>query len=202
MTHSDDSGLILPPAIAPIQVILIPIPGAGEAAQKFALEQKHKLVAMGIRVKCDDKEGESAGFKFNKWEVKGVPVRLEIGDKEQKEGVVTMLRRDTMEKSKVQVEEVAAVLASMQKALLARHKKFTEEHTHIVDSYDEFKRIMAGERGFIRSFWCEDKACEDKIKRETKATTRCLPLDAKVEKGSCIGCGKNATHRWLFGQSY
>lgn len=202
MTHSDDSGLILPPAVAPIQVILIPIPGAGESAKKFALEQKHKLESMGIRVKCDDKEGESAGFKFNKWEVKGVPVRLEIGDKEAQEGVVTMLRRDTMEKSKVNVTEVASVLTSMQKELLARHKKFTEEHTHMVDSYDEFKRIMSGERGFISAFWCEDKACEDKIKRETKATTRCLPLDAKEEKGNCISCEKPANHRWIFAQSY
>jgi prolyl-tRNA synthetase len=202
MTHSDDSGLILPPAIAPVQVVIIPIPGASEATAKFALEQKRELKEAGIRVKCDETEGESVGFKFNKWEVRGVPVRLEIGDKEAAEGVVTMLRRDTMEKSKVKISEVAKVLTTMQTELLARHKKFTEEHTHVVDSYDEFKTIMSSVRGFLSAFWCEDKACELSIKKETKATTRCLPLDAKEEKGTCIYCGKEAKHRWLFAQSY
>ncbi len=202
MTHSDDSGLILPPAIAPIQVVIIPIPKSGDHVMKYALAQKEALEAQGIRVKLDDKEGESAGFKFNGWEVKGVPVRLEIGDKEVEEGIVTMLRRDTMEKSKVKTEDVAAVLVSMQKALLEKHKKFTIEHTHIVDSYDEFKRIMEGERGFLSAFWCEDAICEANIKHETKATTRCLPLDTKDEKGVCIACGKPATHRWIFAQSY
>lgn len=202
MTHSDDSGLILPPAIAQYQVVIIPIPKSGESVMAYAKKQKEKLEALGIRVKLDDKDGESAGFKFNQWEVKGVPVRLEIGESEEKEQVVTLARRDTMEKVKAQVGDVAGVLDAMQKDMLARHKIFTEEHTHIVDSYDEFKRIMESERGFLSAFWCEDKACEAKIKQDTKATTRCLPLETKEEKGTCILCGKDASHRWLFAQSY
>lgn len=202
MTHSDDSGLILPPAIAQYQVVIVPIPKSGDSVMAYAKKQKEELEAFGIRVKLDDKDGESAGFKFNQWEVKGVPVRLEIGESEEKEQVVTLVRRDTMEKVKAQIGDVAGVLDAMQKEMLARHKKFTEEHTHIVDSYDEFKRIMESERGFLSAFWCEDKTCEAMIKKETKATTRCLPLDAKEEKGACILCGKDASHRWLFAQSY
>lgn len=202
MTHSDDGGLILPPAIAPYQVVIIPIPKSGDKAKAFAAEQKALLESEGIRVKVDDVEGESAGYKFNKWEIRGVPIRLEIGDREAAEGVVTMLRRDTLEKNKAKISDIKPVLNEMQKDLLARHKKFTEEHTHTVNSYDEFKRIMDGERGFIKAFWCEDNACEAKIKQDTKATTRCLPLDAKEEKGTCISCGKPASHRWVFGLSY
>lgn len=202
MTHSDDSGLILPPAIAQFQVVIIPIPKSGDDVMHYAKIQKEKLEAKGIRVKLDDKDGESAGFKFNVWEVKGVPVRLEIGEKEMQEGTVTALRRDTMEKSTIKIEEISKILVSIQTDLLARHKKFTEDHTYVVNSYDEFKNIMEGERGFLSAFWCEDAGCEAKIKQETKATTRCLPIDAKEEKGNCIGCGKPAVHRWIFAQSY
>ncbi|MBI3385770.1 proline--tRNA ligase [Candidatus Gottesmanbacteria bacterium] len=202
MAHGDDSGLILPPNIAPIQVILIPIPGSSPDTIKYAIAQREELKKLGIRVKCDDKEGESAGFKFNKWEVRGVPVRLEIGDKEAKEGVVTAVRRDMMEKSKIRVGEIPQILKVIQDSLLAKHKKFTEENTHKVTSYEEFKTIMAGKRGFISAFWCEEAGCETEIKQETKASTRCLPLGAKTEKGTCIHCGKPATHRWIFAQAY
>jgi len=202
MTHSDDSGLILPPAIAQYQVVIIPIPKSGDLVLSYAIAQKEKLESQGIRVKLDDKEGESAGYKYNTWEIKGVPIRLEIGEKEMQEGTVTALRRDTMEKKIIKIEEISKILVSIQGDLLARHKKFTEDHTHVVNSYEEFKKIMEGERGFLSAFWCEDKSCEEIIKKETKATTRCLPLDAKEEKGACVHCGNPATHRWLFAQSY
>ncbi len=208
MAHGDDQGLIMPPNIAPIQVILIPIPASSAQTIKYAIAQREKLKSMGIRVKCDDKEGESAGFKFNKWEVRGVPIRLEIGDKEAAEGVVTAVARDTMQKTKVSVDEIPQMLEAMQGSLLAAHKKFTQDHTHVVDSYEAFKKIMAGERGFISAFWCEEASCEAEIKKETKASTRCLPLDQKglpgtsAMPGICVHCGKPATHRWLFAQAY
>jgi prolyl-tRNA synthetase len=107
-----------------------------------------------------------------------------------------------MEKSKVKADEIPAILKNIQDGLLARHKKFTDDNTRDAGDYDEFKKIMETTRGFIRAFWCEDAACETKIKEETKASTRCLPLDAKEEKGKCIYCNKVASHRWLFAQAY
>lgn len=202
MTHSDDSGLILPPAIAPYQVVIVPIPKSAESTFAYAKDTKQQLEALGVRVKLDDKEGESAGYKFNQWEVKGVPIRLEIGDREAKEGTLTMVRRDTLEKKVAGVSDIPGELTRMQQELLEKHAAFTRAHTHVVDSYDDFKRIMEGERGFLSAFWCEDAACEARIKAETKATTRCLPLDAKEEKGVCIACGKDARHRWIFALSY
>ncbi len=202
MAHGDDQGLIMPPNIAPTQVILIPIPGSSQATQKYAVEQKKKLESLGVRVKCDDREGESAGFKFNKWEIRGVPVRLEIGDREAKKGIVTAVQRNRLQRTEIKTDEVPAILKDIQDDLLSLHKKFTEDNTHVVDSYEEFKKIMEGSRGFISAFWCENKECEEKIKTETKASTRCLPLNTKEEKGSCIYCGKSAVHRWLFAQAY
>lgn len=202
MAHGDNQGLVLPPSIASIQVVLIPIPGLSDAAKKYANDQRHKLEAMRIRVKCEDREGESAGFKFNKWELRGVPVRVEVGNKEAEKGTVTLVRRDTMEKSEVKTDDIPEILKTIQTELLAKHKKFTQDNTHNVSSYEEFKKIMAGSRGFISAFWCERNECEASIKNETKATTRCLPLDAKEEKGVCVYCGKPAIHRWLFAQAY
>lgn len=202
MAHGDDQGLILPPNIAPIQVVLIPIPGSSKETVAYAISQREALKKLGIRVKCDDREGESAGFKFNKWEVRGVPVRIEIGDKEAKEKVVTLVRRDTMEKSKVTVDKIPAILQEIQMGLFAKHKKFTQDNTRDAASYEEFKKIMAGPRGFISAFWCERASCEAEIKAETKASTRCLPLDSKTEKGTCVHCANPASHRWLFGQAY
>lgn len=202
MVHGDDQGLIMPPNIAPIQVILIPIPDSSAETVHYAIAQRKKLEDLGVRVKCDDKEGESAGFKFNKWEVRGVPIRLEIGATEAKEGIVTAVRRDIFEKTKISVDEIPAMLKEIQERLLEKHKKFTDDNTHEARSYEEFKKIMAGSRGFIRAFWCEEASCEAEIKIETKASTRCLPLNSKEEKGTCVHCGNPASHLWLFAQAY
>ncbi len=203
MVHGDDDGLVLPPRIAPIQVVLVPIPTAeGAAALAYKLANEIKT----LRVEVDAKEGESTGFKFNKWEVRGVPLRVEIGDKEVASQSVKVVRRDTGEALQIAVQsfakEIADLLERVQNDLLVRHQKFTEDHTHIVNEYAQFKEIMAGPKGFILALWCEDPGCEEKIKGETKATTRCLPLDSKEEKGVCIYCGQEATHRWLFAQAY
>lgn len=203
LTHGDDQGTVIPPNIAPIQVVIIPIkPESVEYCQGIFAD----LESENIRVKIDNRDTKSVGWKFNEWELKGVPVRIEIGQKEIESGELTVYRRDKgekfkMQKSKVKIE-VKTVLEEIQKNLFNNHKEFTEKNTFVVDSYDEFKTIMKTTRGFIRAFWCEDKECEAKIKEETKATTRCLPLGAVSEKGKCIYCGKPATHRWLFAQAY
>ncbi|EKD95940.1 MAG: hypothetical protein ACD_24C00251G0001, partial [uncultured bacterium] len=205
MAQSDDQGLILPPKIAPVQVVIIPIfKGTKDKINKYCKDLVEKL--SGLRVEIDLKEEESAGFKFNKWEVKGVPLRIEVGQKEIESETVTVVRRDNSRKEVMKLgslkEVIEKLLEKIQDEAYMRHKKFTVENTREVDTYDEFKEIMQTKRGFLKSFWCENAECEKKIKEESKATTRCLPLDAKEEKGQCIYCGKKAKHRWLFAQSY
>jgi len=160
----------------------------------------------GIRTKYDIREEPSIGRRFNEWEVKGVPIRYEVGSKELAERKVTISRRDTGEKITVDrsavLVETEKLLDIMQKSLFDKVSQFRKDNTHDIDSYEEFKNIMSTTRGFIRSFWCEDAACEKKIKEETKASTRCLPMDHIEEKGQCIYCQKEATHRWLFAQAY
>jgi len=204
MAHGDENGLKLPPLIAPIQVVIVPIPGHATAlklAQTLNINLKKKF-----RVYLDTTDGETAGFKFNKWELKGVPLRLEIGDKDVSENRVTLCRRDTGEKITLPLldldKKIKELLNTIQKSLFAQHKKFTDDHTFTVDSYDEFKKIMATTRGFIKAFWCENPDCENEIKKDTKATTRCLPLGSKEEEGKCIHCGGVSHHRWLFALSY
>lgn len=204
MAHGDENGLKLPPSIAPIQVIIIPIPG-----HKNALDKSDELSAVlkkDFRVEIDDYNGETAGFKFNKWELKGVPLRLEIGDRDVANNSVILTRRDTGEKITVSFDQLSTkikeLLDDIQQSLFNKHKKFTEDNTFTVDSYDEFKKVMETTRGFIKAHWCENPECEAEIKADTKATTRCLPLDAVEEEGECVRCGAPSHHRWLFGLSY
>jgi prolyl-tRNA synthetase len=203
MAHGDAKGLKLPPNIAPIQIIVIPIPGHTKA-QDFAQKILEKI--KDFRVEIDVRDGETAGFKFNQWEMKGVPLRLEIGDRDVTSNSVIVCRRDTGEKITVSFDNlhqiVSDLLSQIQINLFATHKKFTQDHTFTVDTYDDFKKVMSTTRGFINAHWCEDVDCEAKIKLETKATTRCLPLDAKEEAGKCVCCGAPSSHRWLFGLSY
>ncbi len=209
LTHGDDSGLILPPKIAPIQVVIIPIYKGDEGREKlldYCGEIRDALVGQGMRVRLDDRENQSVGRKFNEWEVKGVPVRLEIGSKEMTDRAVTIARRDTGQKHVVERKDflplIEKILKDIQSELFAKAKVFLEANTRDVSQFSEFEEIMRTTRGFIRAFWCEDASCEAAIKEKTKASTRCLPLDAEKEKGICVHCGKPAVHRWLFGQSY
>lgn len=196
MAHGDDAGLVLPPQIAPIQVVIIPV-NQDEEVIKACEKLKDSL--SGLRVKIDNRDGESLGFKINKWELKGVPLRIEVGKREIESGKFKMVRRDTHETVD---EEVGKILKQIQKDMLAKQEKFLAENTHIAGSYDEFKKIMETKKGFIHAFWCEDATCEAKIKEETKAGTRCLPLEAKEENGQCIYCGKQAKYKWVFAQAY
>lgn len=203
MSHGDDNGLRLPPFAAPVQVIILPIKGVNPDAIT-ALEQLLKEV--GVRVKVDDRENESLGSRINAWELKGVPIRLEVGSRELEQGVVTAVRRDTGEKMQLKrdtlVADIIELFKEIQLGMLSEATTFLQENTHTVDTYNQFKEILAGDRGFLHAFWCEDAECEAKIKEETKATTRCLPLNAPEEEGKCVRCEKPAVHRWYFAQAY
>src|SRR5256714_7024773 len=209
MTHGDDGGLILPPRIAPYQVVIIPIPRGNwkETILPKAREMRDQLVARGVRVMLDDRDSQTPGWKYNEWEMRGVPLRMEIGPKDLEKSQVVLARRDTREKSFVPMEGLAAkveeLLATIQQALFDRAVHFRTEHTSETDSYDEFKQIMDGRPGFVISPWCGSAQCEADIKAETQATIRNIPFTSKPASGkSCLKCGKPATtHAW-FAKSY
>ncbi|HUV43100.1 MAG TPA: proline--tRNA ligase [Patescibacteria group bacterium] len=207
MAHGDDQGLVLPPKIAPNQVVIIPINDKNnEAVFKMASKLKYDLEKAGIRTVLDSREEQTPGWRFNEWELKGVPIQMMVGPKEVQKKIVTLGRRDQQKKWEVDLNKVVAetrkTLEEIQDSILDESRKFLDDNTHEVKDYQEFKKIMTGKKGFIKAFWCEDPKCETKIKEETKATSRLLPLDAKVEKGKCVCCGRSAQHRWFFAQAY
>jgi prolyl-tRNA synthetase len=209
MTHGDDGGLILPPAVAPYQVVIIPIPRGNwkETIVPKAREIRDALVQRGIRVMIDDRDSQTPGWKYNEWEMRGVPLRMEIGPKDLEKSQVVLARRDTREKSFVPMDGLAAqveeMLAAIQKALYDRAVQFRTEHTTETDSYEEFKQIMDGRPGFVIAPWCGSAQCEADIKAETQATIRNIPFTAKPATGKkCLKCDAPATtHAW-FAKSY
>jgi prolyl-tRNA synthetase len=209
MTHGDDSGLILPPKIAPYQVVIVPIPRGNwkETVLPKCQEIRDQLTAAGIRVKLDADESQTPGWKFSEYEMRGVPLRLEIGPKDIEKSAVFAARRDTREKQSLPMDGLAdrinSLLTEIQAALLARAKQFRDEHTSKTSSYDEFKQIMEGRPGFVISPWCEDGQCEADIKAETQATIRNIPVGYDVPPGApCIKCGKPATVSAWFAKAY
>jgi prolyl-tRNA synthetase len=207
MVHGDDDGLVLPPKIAPIQIVIVPV--FTKNVENKILEEKAKEIKEILKkfsVKIDNRKEYSVGWKFNEWELKGVPLRIEIGEKEIKEKKVTLARRDNKEKISLPfsslAQETEKILDSIQKNLFAKSSKFVKDNTREVSDFAEFKDIMKKKKGFIRAFWCERKSCEEEIKKETKATTRCLPLETVEEKGKCVFCKKPAKRKWLFAQAY
>ena len=182
MTHGDDGGLILPPRIAPYQVVIVPIPRGNwrETVLPRAQAIRDELVAKGVRVMLDDRDTQTPGWKYNEWELRGVPLRLEIGPKDIEKSQVMLARRDTREKSAAAMDGLAAhivsMLESIQQALFARALAFRDDHTTHTDSYDEFKQIMEGRPGFVVSPWCGSARCEAEIKAETQATIRNIPF--------------------------
>jgi len=209
MTHGDDGGLILPPRIAPYQVVIVPIPRGNwrETVLPRAQAIRDELVASGVRVMLDDRDTQTPGWKYNEWELRGVPLRLEIGPKDIEKSQVMLARRDTREKSAAAMEGLAAhivgMLESIQQALYVRALAFREDHTTHTDSYDEFKQIMEGRPGFVVSPWCGSEPCEAQIKAETQATIRNIPFAATSAAGkTCLKCGGEATvHAW-FAKAY
>lgn len=210
MVHGDDQGLILPPKLAPYQVVIVPIFKTDEEKVRVfetARKLRQELLAAQIRVKLDERDGLSPGFKFNDWEMRGVPVRVELGPRDVASGNAVLARRDRPGKegksSVAQGELVANVerlLAEIQKSLHDRALAFRKANTREPKNYDEFKQAV--EAGFAYSLWCGSPDCEARIKEETKATMRCIPLDQAAGTGVCIHCGKPAKERGIFGRAY
>lgn len=208
MTHSDDNGLVLPPHLAPIQVVIIPIYKDAEGLAKIS-ERVDGIVknlrAKGISVKYDDADNKRPGFKFADYEVKGVPVRLAIGARDLENGTVEVMRRDTLEKETLSLDgiedTVAKLLEDIQKNLLEKARKYRAEMTTTADTYEEFKeKIEAG--GFILAHWDGTPETEEKIKEETKATIRCIPFEGDTTPGVCMVTGKPSARRVIFARSY
>ena len=209
MVHGDKSGLILPPRLAPYQVVVVPI-WRKEAEKSAVLEQVTRIQSMlkgKVRVKVDSSEN-TPGWKFNEWEMRGVPVRLEIGPRDVQNNSVMLVRRDNRAKESVSVDALETrlplLLDEVQKALFQRAVDFREKNTHYTESYEEFKRIIAEDRGFVRVKWAEDSAAELAIKEETKATLRVIPFDQPQGgvTGKCIYTGKPATCEAIFARAY
>jgi prolyl-tRNA synthetase len=210
MAHGDDSGLKIPPRIAPFQVVVIPI-AIGDWKKNIlpvAQEIANGLRKKGVRVKLDDREEFTPGWKFSEWEMRGVPLRLEIGPKDVEKGQVVTVRRDTGQKeASAQVsldKKVIEFLSDIQKNMFEMALKFQEENTHEVKDYDEFKSVMESKRGFIKTFWCGDTVCEEKIKDDTMATIRVIPhdFDEKKNKRKCIRCQKPSESLVYFAKAY
>jgi prolyl-tRNA synthetase len=207
MTHGDDSGLMLPPAVAPYQVVVVPIGRDNwrETVLPHAREIEAQLSRAGIRVTLDDRD-ERPGWKFSEWELRGVPVRLEIGPKDIEKSQVVVVRRDSREKASLPMEAlpqaVGALLEDIQHAMLDRALKFREERTQRLETYDAFKQAMEGRPGFAIAPWCGSTDCEAQIKVDTQATIRNMPIDGEVPSNPCVRCGKPAQAEAWFAKSY
>ena len=208
MTHGDDRGLILPPRVAPYQVVIVPIPRGNwqETVLPRARALQDGLAAAGIRVKIDDSEANTPGWKFAEWELRGVPLRLEIGPKDIEKSQVVLARRDTREKLPTAMEglpeTVTRLLAEIQRSLYDRALRFREEHTQRVATYDELKQVMEGRPGFVVAGWCGSEECEAQIKAETQATLRNIPFTGAGVTGTCVKCGKPSTAEAWFAKAY
>jgi prolyl-tRNA synthetase len=208
MTHGDDSGLILPPKVAPYQIVIVPIPRGNwqETVLPRARQIQAELSARGIRVMLDDREAYTPGWKFAEWELRGAPLRLEIGPKDIEKSQVLLARRDTREKLPTPVaglaEEIVRLLDDIQRTLFRRALEFREQHTTRVSSYEEFTRAMEGRPGFVVAGWCGSDECEAQIKAETQATLRNIPFGGGQAAGACVQCGRPSVGEPWFAKAY
>jgi len=204
MVHGDDSGLVLPPRIAPVQTAIIPIEAHKEGVLDKAYELRDRLSA-GFKVKVDDSD-KSPGWKFAEQEIKGIPTRIEIGPKDIEANQAVIVRRDTREKIVVSLDELetklAEVLETMQADMLERARSHRETHTYDVTTYEEFVETVNNKPGFVRAMWCGDQACEDKIKEDTTATSRCMPFEQQNISDKCVCCGRPARKLVYWGKAY
>jgi len=209
MTHSDDNGLVLPPKLAPNQVVIVPI-YRGEDQLKEISEKAEEIMkelrSAGVSVKYDDRDTHKPGWKFNEYELKGVPLRIGIGPRDLEKGQVELARRDTLSKEFVPMEGLADLIKNrldeIQESLYQKALAFTEENTREVNSWDEFKQVIKKQGGFVSAHWDGTAETEQKIKELTKATIRCVPLNNKEEEGECILTRKPSTQRVLFAKAY
>ncbi len=203
MVHGDNSGLVLPPRIAPTQVMIIPIAQHKEGVLDKVYELRDRL--SNFRVKVDDSD-KSPGWKFSEAEMRGIPVRVEIGPKDIEANQAVIVRRDTREKIVVALDELEAkvteTLDTMQKDMLERARQHRDKHTYVATNYDEFKEILATKPGFVKAMWCGDEACELKIKEDTTATSRCMPFAQEHLADTCVCCGKPAKAMVYWGKAY
>ena len=206
MTHSDDEGLILPPKLAPLQVVIVPIPKPtpelADAADKIIKDLKGR----GISVKYDTDERNRPGFKFAEYEMKGIPVRLGLGMRDLEQNQVEVARRDTKEKTSVSLDGIGDyvenLLADIQSSMFEKAKKYRDEMITSVDDFDEFQRVLDEKGGFVLAHWDGTVETEKRIKELSKATARCIPLDSKPEAGKCVLTGEPSTQRVLFARAY
>jgi prolyl-tRNA synthetase len=214
MVHGDDQGLRLPPAVAPYQCVIVPISRKADEAEKVlaaARQLRESVEAAGVRVKLDERDGLTPGFKFNDWEMRGVPLRIEIGPRDVAAGEVVTARRDRSgpeAKQKVAIAEaparVKSLLEEIQKSLFDQALKDRIANTRSFDNYDALKQQMAGEGGggMAEIYWCRNPECEIRIREETRATCRAIPLDQTGAAGVCIVCGSPASERAFFAKAY
>lgn len=204
MTHGDERGLRLPPNIAPIQVVVLPVAQHKEGVLEGAKNVADQLTAAGLRVKFDDRDTVTLGWKFNEWELKGVPLRVEVGPRDLEAGQAVVARRDTFEKTTVPLsgltEAIQSLLSEIQQTMYNQAKTFRDEHTTEVHSYDELSAAV--QHGFAKAMWCGDDACEEKLKAEHSATTRNMPFDQTPIDDVCPICGKPGKHVMYFAKAY
>ncbi|MBZ4676009.1 MAG: proline--tRNA ligase [Anaerophaga sp.] len=209
MSHSDDNGLVLPPKLAPVQVVIVPIYKKEEELRQI-VDQADKIALalkkQGVSVKVDDDDKHKPGWKFAQYELQGVPVRLAIGPRDLQNGTVELARRDTLTKELLPVEgienHITELLDDIQNSIYQKALNFRKENTHTVDTYDEFKKVLNEKGGFILAHWDGTDETEEKIKQETKATIRCIPIDSNPEPGKCMVTGKPSRQRVVFAVSY
>lgn len=205
MVHGDDSGLVLPPKIAPVQVMVIPIAQHKEGVLEKARELTDRIAGCGISVRLDDSD-KSPGWKFSDQEIRGIPFRVEIGPKDIEAGKAVVVRRDTREKIEVSLDEITErlpeLIETMQSDMFERAKKHMQEHTYEAVTYDEFKDLIANKPGFVKAMWCGEEACELKIKEDTTATSRCMPFEQEHLSDTCVCCGKPAKTMVYWGKAY
>ena len=204
MTHGDERGLKLPPKVAPIQAVIVPIAAHKGGVMEKCQEIRDQLAAAGIRVRLDDRDNVSAGWKFNEWELKGVPVRLEVGPRDLEAGQVLCVRRDTFEKKPLPLDGLAgavkATLEDVHRNMFEIARAFRDEHTKVVHNMDELTAQVDG--GYAKAMWCGDQACEDRIKELTGATSRNMPFDQTPVGDTCVCCGKKADKVMYFAKAY
>lgn len=209
MAHSDDEGLVLPPKIAPLQVVIVPIYKGDEQKELIDSRVKdllHELKLSGVRVKYDDNDNARPGWKFAEYEKKGVPIRIAIGARDIENNTVEIARRDTRAKTSISMEnlsiQIIELLQQIQQDMFDRARKFRDENITPANSWNEFVELLSNKGGFISAHWDGTGETEEKIKELTKATIRCIPLDTSEEEGSCILTGKPSNKRVLFAQAY
>ena len=216
MAHGDDKGLALPPNIAPVQVVIVPVlvkDISRDELEKYVQDLEKVLAEKGIRFYTDWDERNTVGWKFNEWELKGVPVRIEVGLKEMENNKITLFRRDLREKetvNKEKIKDIDNILNSVQDNMLNRHKRFTESNIKEINEYNQFREILSEDNYFIRSGWCGSRECEDKVKQDTTATVRVLPYAyndftkdvPQKENKNCMVCGQNGKYIAIWAKAY